>query len=69
MCCVNTVLHHKASSTMDVMYKCMTKAVVDSNVDTTLGNFEVHMKCVGSGASSLTLGGAAALLIAASTLY
>ena len=67
MCCVNTVLHHPDSGISDVNYKCMTKGVVDSNVDTKIGNFEVHMKCVGSGASALTLGGAALLI--ASTLY
>ena len=46
----------------------MTKSVIDSNVDTKIGNFEVHMKCVGSGASALTVG-AAALLVVASSLY
>ena len=65
MCCVNTVLHHTASSTKDVNYRCMTKAVIDSNVDMKLGDFEVHMNCVGSGAKFLTLG-AASILVAAS---
>ena len=65
MCCVNTILHHKGSGTKDINYRCMTKAVVDSNVDMTLGNFEVHMNCVGSGAKFLSLGGAA-ILVAAS---
>ena len=65
MCCVNTILHHKGSGTKDINYRCMTKAVVDSNVDMTLGSFEVHMNCVGSGAKFLSLGGAA-ILVAAS---
>ena len=67
VCCVNTVLHHKASGTKDINYKCMTKAVVDANVDMTLGDFEVHMNCVGSGASFLSVGTAAILI--ATTLY
>merc|ERR1719446_1024995 len=56
MCCVNTVLHHKASGTKDINYRCMTKAVIDANVEMKLGDFEVHMDCVGSGAKHLTLG-------------
>ena len=68
VCCVNTVLHHKASGTKDINYKCMTKAVVDANVDMTLGDFEVSMKCVGSGAQYLTVGAAAVAMIA-STIY
>jgi hypothetical protein len=64
-CCVNTVLHHKATGTKDINYRCMTKAVIDSNVDMKLGDFEVKMNCVGSGAQSLTLG-VAAVLVAAS---
>merc|ERR1719263_2270114 len=67
MCRVNTILHHKASGTKDINYRCMTKAVIDSNVDMKLGDFEVHMNCVGSGAKYLTLGGAAILV--ASSLY
>ena len=67
MCCVNTVLHHTATGTKDINYRCMTKAVIDSNVDMKLGDFEVHMNCVGSGAQFLTLGGAAILV--ASSLY
>merc|ERR1719263_980309 len=67
MCCVNTILHHKASGTKDINYRCMTKAVIDSNVDMKLGDFEVHMNCVGSGAKYLTLGGVAILV--ASSLY
>ena len=65
MCCVNTILHHKATGTKDINYRCMTKAVIDSNVDMKLGDFEVVMNCVGSGAQSLTLG-VAAVLVAAS---
>ena len=68
VCCVNTVLHHKASGTKDINYKCMTKAVVDANVDMTLGDFDVKMKCVGSGAKFLSVGTVAAAFIA-TTLY
>ena len=67
MCCVNTVLHHKATGTKDINYRCMTKAVIDSNVDMNRGDFEVHMNCTGSGAKFLTLGGAAILV--ATSLY
>ena len=67
MCCVNTVLHHKSTGTKDINYRCMTKAVIDVNTTMKLGNFEVTMNCVGSGAKFLTLGGAAILV--ASSLY
>jgi hypothetical protein len=67
MCCVNTVLHHTATGTKDINYKCMTKAVIDINTNLKLGDFEVHMNCVGSGAKFLALGGAAVLV--ASSLY
>jgi hypothetical protein len=69
MCCVNTVLHHPGTGTKDINYKCMTKAVIDSNVDMKLGDFEVHMSCVGpvSGAKFLTLGATA--ILAAASLY
>lgn len=67
MCCVNTVLHHTATGTKDVNYRCMTKAVIDSNIDMKLGDFEVHMNCVGSGAKFLAIGASA--ILAAASLY
>ena len=55
-CCVNTVLLHPATGTQDVQYRCMSKAVVDSNIDFQLGDFSVNMKCIGSGAAALAVG-------------
>ena len=40
-CCVNTVLYHRASKTKDVNYRCMTRAVVDANINLKISDFEV----------------------------
>ena len=63
-CCVNTVLRHPATNTQDIQYRCMTKNVVNANVDLELGDFSVQMKCMGSGAATLfgSVIGAAAVM-------
>lgn len=65
-CCVTATLHHKNTGTKDSMYRCMTKAVADSNVDMKLADFEVSMKCLGNSAAML---GASVATLAAMTLY
>ena len=67
-CCVNTVLLHPATGTEDVQYRCMTKAMVDSNIDFTLADFKVNMKCIGSGAAYLAAG-ASMITLSAMGLY
>ena len=67
-CCVNTVLRHPATGTEDIHYRCMTKSVVDANIDFSLGDFKVNMKCVGSGAAYLAAG-ASMLSLSAMGLY
>ena len=66
-CCVSAVLHHKASGTQDIMYRCMTKAVAQTNLNMQIADFEVNMKCVGSGAQLLAVGASA--LLVAQTLF
>ena len=51
-CCVHTTMYHKDTDTKDVSYKCMSKGLVKSNIDLTLGDFSVDMKCM-SGAVAL----------------
>ena len=65
-CCVSATLHHKVSGTKDAMYRCMTKAVADANVDMQLADFSVSMKCLGSSAAMI---GASVATLAAMTLY
>ena len=67
-CCVHTTLHHKATDTQDIQYRCMTKSVVNGNMDIELGDFRVQMKCLGNGATYLAgvAMGAAAVM---TTLY
>ena len=66
-CCVTTVLHHKASGTKDAMYRCMTKAVAEANIDFQRADFSVNMKCLGKDAAAMI--GASIATIAAFTLY
>ena len=54
-CCVHTELFHSASNTKDVHYKCMTKKVAHANMDIQLGDMQVKMRCLGSGATVLAL--------------
>ena len=65
-CCVNTVLNHPATGTKDIMYRCMTKSVVNANINMELGDFQVNMKCMGSAASALAVGASLVSVVAAS---
>ena len=66
-CCVSAELHHKVSGTKDAMYRCMTKAVADANIDFQLADFSVNMKCLGKSAAAMV--GASVATLAAMTLY
>ena len=66
-CCVSATMHHKASGTKDSMYRCMTKAVAESNIDMKLADFEVNMKCMGKNSAAML--GASIATLAAMTLY
>ena len=66
-CCVSATMHHKASGTKDSMYRCMTKAVAESNIDMKLADFEVSMKCMGKNSAAML--GASIATLAAMTLY
>ena len=54
-CCVHTELFHAASNTKDIHYKCMTKKMAHANMDIQLGDMQVKMRCLGSGATYLAL--------------
>ena len=69
-CCVNTVLYHRASNTKDINYRCMTRAIVDANVNMKMGDFEVTMHCIGKVRSgAMALAGASVASLVAMTLY
>ena len=61
-------MYHSATDTQDSMYRCMSKSVVDANIDMTLGDFRVNMKCIGSGAAALAVG-ASMVSLSAMGLY
>ena len=63
-CCVSAAMHHEASNTQDIVYRCMTKSVTHKDRDfrMSLGDFTVNMQCIGSGASFLAMGASAALV-------
>ena len=47
----------------------MTKGIVDANFNMNIGDFSVNMQCVGSGAKYIVASGAAAITMAAMTLF
>ena len=66
-CCVSATMHHKSTGTKDAMYRCMTKAVAEANVDLQLADFSVNMKCIGKNSAAMI--GASVATLAALTLY
>ena len=48
------------------MYRCMTKSLINANIDLQIEDFSVNMKCVGSGAKMLAVGASAAAMVALS---
>ena len=67
-CCVRSMLKHKVDNTNDVYYRCMSKAVAEANVTMSIGQLDVNMQCIGSGAQKL-VAAASAFTLAAMTLY
>jgi hypothetical protein len=61
-CCAKAVMFDPATSTKDVIYRCMNRGLVQGNVAMTLGDFNLEMKCQSSAAK--LFGG----LVAVSTL-
>ena len=59
-CCSKSVIS-EVGGTTDTIYKCMSKYVAGANIDLSLSDYSVTMKCVGSGAHQLVAGAAVAL--------
>ena len=66
-CCSKTVLYHPASQTKDTQYRCMNRGVAQVNLDMTIGDMEVSIRCL-NGAKTLAAG-VMAMAALASTLF
>ena len=70
-CCVNVVMRDGETGRVNNIYRCMTEAVADANMQVSIEGWEVQMSCIGgaSGAASMAASGIAALGLAGMALF
>jgi len=69
-CCVNALITGKKEGKQSSVYRCMNKAIADINMDITINDMSVKMRCLGSGAGYIKpMFMASAATLAAMTLY
>ena len=66
-CCVNALMKGKKDGTQHQTYRCMTKSLVDLNIDYTVDDMTVSMRCTNAYAMGASLAISAAAI--AATLY
>jgi hypothetical protein len=69
-CCVSAVFRNKDDQKQHELYRCMNKAVAKANMDLTMNDHSISMRCQESGAAYIAATFAAsAATLAAYTLY
>lgn len=69
-CCVSAVFRNKENEKQHELYRCMNKAVAHANMDITMNDHTISMRCQKSGAAYIAATFAAsAATLAAYTLY
>jgi len=69
-CCVSAVFRNKETKKQSEVYRCMNKGVVSANMDLSMNDHSVSMRCQKSGAAYMAATFAAsAATLAAYTLY
>lgn len=54
MCCVSAVMTNKVTNKQDSMYRCMNSRLAQANLQMSMDNMKVSMRCIDSGAMYMT---------------
>ena len=68
-CCVNAIMKNTTTNKQHQVYRCMNKAVANANMDMTINDMSVSMRCQSSAAYLTATFAASAATLAAYTLY
>lgn len=68
-CCSKVVMYDPRSNVKDVSYRCLNKGILPGSVNMQLGDFNLQMQCLESGALKMVAGAVAASTLAALTLF